>query len=183
LKVARTILIGSIAFFVLWAPALVAAHWSGYGPWFTGAVGWAAQRAAPSQRIVVIGTTVFTPRAEVRVAIGCDGFAGIRTFSILCGLILLLNYRRTSALRFCSLYISGVLLLWIHNAARVVRAVVAGGETHYGTSAMMVLALAFGLALLVFRKPAGAKLMGGPMEGMVGSGTVGSATTDSWQRA
>ena len=121
---------------------------------------------------------MFTPRAIVRVAIGCDGFAGIRTFSILSGLVLLLNYRRMSAVRFCSLYISGVLLLWIHNAARVVRAVVAGGETHYGTSALMVLALALGLALLAFRKPARAKPMEGPMEGMVEPGTA-----DAWQRA
>jgi hypothetical protein len=172
--VARTILIGSIAFFVLWAPALVAGRWSGYGPWFTGAVGWAAQWAAPSQHIVFIGTIVFTPRAIVRVAVGCDGFAGIRTFSILCGLVVLLNYRRMSAWRFCGLYISGVLLLWMHNAARVVRAVVAGGETHYGTSEMMVVALALGLALVAFRKPGRAK----PMDGM-----AGSATTDSWQSA
>jgi hypothetical protein len=81
----------------------------------------------------------------------CDGFEGIRTFSALFALILLLNYRRMGTWRFCVLYFLAVSLLFIHNTARVVGAVILGGETHFHTSELMVLALACGLAVAAMR--------------------------------
>jgi hypothetical protein len=136
--IARAVLVGSVFFFVFAAPAAVVGRWSSYGPWFTRIIGFAAHKAAPSQGM---GST-------------CDGFESIRTFSILFGLILLLNYRRMGTFRFCGLYLSAVLLLWIHNAGRVAEAVVLGRETHFGTSVIMILALTCGLALVALRTPA-----------------------------
>jgi hypothetical protein len=149
-RIAGVVLAGLVAFFVC-APAVVASHWLVYGPWFTGVVAKVAQGAAPSQRIVTVGTIVFTPRAKATVTTSCDGFEGIHTFSLLFGVLLLLNWRRMARLKFVGLYLSAVALLWCHNAARIVAAIVHGGETHYGTSEMMIVMLAGILAFVAVR--------------------------------
>ena len=127
MKIAGFILAGLVFFFIS-APVLVANHWAAYGPWFTDVVSTVAQKAAPAQRIVTLGTIVFTPRAEATVTTACDGFEGIRTFSILFGVVLLLNWRYMANLKFVVLYLSAVLLLWCHNAARIIVAIIQGGE-------------------------------------------------------
>jgi len=150
MKIAGVILAGLVASFIA-APALVTSHWSVYGPWFAGVVGRVAQGVAPSQRIVSVGTIVFTSRAEATVTTSCDGFDGIHIFSILFGLLLLAKWRTMAKAKFVGLYLGAVLLLWLHNAARIVAAVVHGGETHYGTSEMMIAVLAGILAFVAVR--------------------------------
>lgn len=150
MKIAGPVLAAFVALFIS-APEIVGHQWHAYGPWFTNVVGALARRAAPSQRIVSVGTIVFTPRAEATVTTGCDGFEGIRAFSILFGAVLVLSWRNTAKLRFVVLYLSAVVVLWLHNLARIVVAIIGGGETHYGTSEMMVVVLAGALGLTAFR--------------------------------
>jgi hypothetical protein len=149
-KIAGLILAGLVASFIS-APAVVTSQWRAYGPWFTDLVGGVAQWVAPSERIVAVGTIIFTPRAEATVTTACDGFEGIRTFSILFGVVLLLNWRRVAQLKFVVLYLAAVLFLWCHNAARIVIAILLGGETHYGSSETMIVVLAGILAFIAIR--------------------------------
>jgi len=148
LKLSRLILAGLVGFFTLFSPSTLARHWSSYGPWFVRIVGWMARRIAPSQHVIATGTTLSTPWADVHVNPGCAGLTGIRIFSILFGMILILNWRRMARPLFCVLYASAILLLWLHNAARVTATVILGGETHYGTTGVIIVGLAGGLALL-----------------------------------
>ena len=152
MRIAKFILVALVAFFVVLAPTLVSSDWDTYGPWFVRGVAGLARQIAPSQRIMTVGTVAFTPTAEVTVGISCDGFAGMRTFSLLFGLILLLTWRRMDAWKFIAMYLAAIAILWIHNAARIVSAIVQGGETHYGSRAIMIVLLAGGLALAAFRR-------------------------------
>ena len=130
---------------------MVASQWRNYGPWFTGLVASVAQRAAHSQRIATVGTVVFTPLAEATVTTDCDGFEGIRIFSMLFGVVLLLNWRSVAKFKFVVLYLSAVLFLWCQNAARIVAALIFGGETHYGTREMAIIVLAGILAFVAIK--------------------------------
>lgn len=147
MKSAAPILAALIASF-LWAPVVAASQWGAFGPWFTGVVGHVAQVASPSQRIVAVGTVVFTPRTEVTLTTACDGFVGIRTFSILFGVVFLLNWRSLAKLKFVALYLFAVAFLWCHNVARIAIAIIVGHETHFGTSEIAIAALAGLLALV-----------------------------------
>src|SRR5579864_8598782 len=133
MKVTRFALVILVALFVA-APGIANNHWRVYGPWFTGIAGNLAHKVSPSQRIVVVGTRVFTPHAEATVTMWCDGFQGVRLFSILFGITLLLNWRYATKLRLLFFYVSAIVLLWCRNLAGVILAIVRGGETHYGTS-------------------------------------------------
>ena len=150
MKLTRFVLVSFVALFVS-APAAATSHWGIYGPWFASIAGNLARRVSPSQRIVVVGTRVFTPHAEGTITMWCGGFQGIRAFSILFAVALLLNWRNSAKLRILILYIGGVVLLWCRNLAGVTLAIVRGGETHYGTSALAVLVLSIILAIATMR--------------------------------
>lgn len=150
MKASRLILVALVTLFIA-GPAIARNGWSFYGPWLTHLASDLAQQIDPTQRMVVVQTRVFTPRAEAKVTTACGGFAGIRTFSLLFAVLMAVSWRAMSKPSFLVLYLAAVVLLWLHNLARIVVAIVRGGETHYGTSEMTIVVLIGLLALAVAR--------------------------------
>lgn len=132
------------------APAIVRDVWPVYGPWLVQLAVRLARDIAPSQQILTVGTTVYTSRTEVHISAACAGAHSMQLFGLVGLAVLLLKRRRAIGYGFLILYLGSLAILWLHNLARLVSAIVYG-ETHYGTSEIIVVALSGLLALAAFR--------------------------------
>jgi hypothetical protein len=128
------------------APAIVRHLWPVYGPWLVHVAAGLAQDIAPSQHILVAGMIVFTPQTEVLISTECSGAQGVRTLSIIAVVVLLLNWRHATNLRFLLLYLGSEAILWLYNLARLAYEI-SYGQKQYGVSEMMVVIVAGLLAL------------------------------------
>jgi len=132
------------------APAIVRNRWPVYGPWLVHQAVCLAQAIAPSQPILVAGTTVFTAQTEMLISTDCSGALGVRTFSIIGAVVLLLNWRYAANFRFLLLYLGSEAILWLYNLARLAFEIIYG-EQQYGVSEIMVVVVAGLLALAAVR--------------------------------
>lgn len=150
MKIAKPILFVVFMAASIAAPAIVKAQWAVYGPWLVHLAARLAQDLAPSQPIIVAGTTVFTARTEMFISAECSGAGGVRAFSIIGVVVLLLNWRYAANFRFLLLCFCSEAILWLYNLARLAYEIVYG-EQQYGVSEIMVVVVSGLLALAAVR--------------------------------
>jgi hypothetical protein len=145
MKTARPVLLVFMAVSIA-APAIVKNVWPVYGPWLAHLAVRLAQEIAPTQHVIVAGTTVFTAQTEMRITTECSGASGVRTFSMIGTVVLLLNWRHAANLKFLLAYLGSVATLWLYNLARLAYEIVYGAQ-QYGVSEIMVVVVSGLLAL------------------------------------
>ncbi|MGO9642427.1 MAG: hypothetical protein ACLP1Y_14120 [Candidatus Acidiferrales bacterium] len=118
MKLSGAILLALILFFSAAFPAVVQAHWADWGPVYVRLLAAACHRVGSSQRIVQFGTQLYSQAIEVSVFPQCTGIEMTQAYSLLFGVVLLLNWRRMQRPIYFLLYTGGLAGLWAANFCR-----------------------------------------------------------------
>lgn len=118
MKICGAILLALVLFFSVAFPVVVEAHWGAWGPIYVRLLLAACHRAAPSQRIVQFGTQLYSRSVELSVFPQCTGVDMLRIYSILFGVVMILNWQRAQRPMTLILYAGGLCVLWTANFCR-----------------------------------------------------------------